>query len=216
MLLTILIALFCLAGFVLLGMRWYFLTLNEGWNGWNWGKRLGFIAAGVAVIASPYVAFKTLELRFVLARVPDPLHVSWIEYRLEKSWGIGMPGDNETGFVVYRLTRGSSRWAREQGPGLVAYLPGGSEAWKPTPIADWDDEGRRWHPYDDQYPTRRHRPDVREYLDRYGFGIPVEQSRADEFNRAIRAPGSFYSYRRGGSITIVDPARGKVFFAYAG
>ena len=50
----------------------------------------------------------------------------------------------------------------------------------------------------------------------YGFGIPLNEVYAGEVNRAIRRPGSFYSYGRGGSVTIVDPVRGMVFFAYAG
>lgn len=54
------------------------------------------------------------------------------------------------------------------------------------------------------------------YLRKYGFPIPIEKGRADEADRAIRSPGSFYSYGRAGSITIVDPARGKVYFAYVG
>lgn len=62
----------------------------------------------------------------------------------------------------------------------------------------------------------RHPPDLVEYLDKYGFSIPIEEGRLDEANKAIQSGGSFYSYGKGGSVTIVDPARGKVYFAYAG
>ncbi|KAA9020140.1 MULTISPECIES: hypothetical protein [Sphingobium] len=179
-------------------------------------KRIAIVLAGIAVIASPYLTFKAYELHFVLARVPSPLHVAWIEYRLEDSFGgIGMPGDNETGFVVYRLTEGTAEWARSKGSRLGEALPGGRTSWHATPV-DETGSRNRWHHYDSEAERHRHPVTIREYLDTYGFSIPVETGRDDEANRAIREAGSFYSYGRGGSVTIVDPARGKVYFAYAG
>jgi hypothetical protein len=88
---------------------WLLYLLSKKWRATEsgrYGRRVAIVAAGIAVIASPYVLFKAFELWFVLARVPDPLHVAWIEYRLEENFGFG-PGGNETGFVVYRLTKGS-------------------------------------------------------------------------------------------------------------
>lgn len=52
-----------------------------------------------ALLATPYVAYKTLDQRFLLARVPEPLEVAEVEYRLEELWGVG-PGGNESGFIV--------------------------------------------------------------------------------------------------------------------
>lgn len=179
-------------------------------------RRAAIVLAGLLVVTSPYLLFKAYELRFVLARVPSPLHVAWIEYRLEDSFGgIGLPGDNETGFVVYRLTDASAQWARSKGARLGEALPGGAESWHATPV---DDSGarHRWHHYDSEAEKRGYPATIAEYLDAYGFSIPIEKGRDDEANRAIRASGSFYSYGRGGSVTIVDPARGKVYFAYAG
>ncbi|MGO4736552.1 hypothetical protein AB4099_08415 [Bosea sp. 2KB_26] len=46
--------------------------------------------------------------------------------------------------------------------------------------------------------------------------IPMEAGRDAEADRSIQEAGSFYCYGRGGSVTIVDPVRGKVYFAYAG
>lgn len=179
-------------------------------------KRIAIVLAGLAVIASPYLIFKAYELHFVLARVPTPLHVAWIEYRLEDSFGgIGMPGDNETGFVVYRLTERTAQWARSKGSRLGEALPGGRTNWYATPV-DETSSGNRWHHDDSEAERHRHPATIREYLDTYGFSIPVERGRDDEANRAIREAGSLYSYGRGGSVTIVDPARGKVYFAYAG
>ncbi|MDE8651907.1 hypothetical protein [Novosphingobium album (ex Liu et al. 2023)] len=179
-------------------------------------RRVAIVSAGLLVVTSPYLAFKAYELRFVLARVPSPLHVAWIEYRLEDSFGgIGLPGDNETGFVVYRLTGASAQWARSKGQRLGEALPGGAESWHATPV---DESGVRnsWHHYDSEAEKHGHSATIAEYLDKYGFSIPIEKGRDDEANRAIREPGSFYSYGRGGSVTIIDPARGKVYFAYAG
>lgn len=126
-----------------------------------------------------------------------------------------MPGDNETGFVVYRLTERTTLWARSKGSRLGEALPGGRTSWHATPV-DETGSRNRWHDYDSEAERHRHRATIREYLDTYGFSIPVEKGQDDEANRAIREAGSFYSYGRGGSVTIVDPARGKVYFAYAG
>ncbi|MGO6943402.1 hypothetical protein [Rhizobium ruizarguesonis] len=183
------------------------------------------IALGLAAIALPYVAIKIGERRSVLARVPDPLEVAEIEYRLEESWGVGfMPGDNETGFVVYRLTDDSADWARKQGSQLGGMLEGAKAAWRETPVDDSSNETAigRWHPYDDDPDMmalerpKRHPPTIFEYLEKYGFTISIAQGRDHEVNQSIQSSGSFYSYGPGGSVTIIDPGLGKVYFAYAG
>ncbi|MFC7396077.1 hypothetical protein ACFQU1_02560 [Chelatococcus sp. GCM10030263] len=178
------------------------------------------------VVGVPYVAAKRYEQQHerevLLARVPEPLKASSVDYRLEESWGLGfMPGDNETGFVVYSLTEASAAWARSQGSHLAQMLPGGSAKWRPTPVGDAGDH-REWHPYDHDpgmMTARRapqHPPTIWEYLEKYGFIIPIEPGKDVEADQAIQQPGSFYSYGKGGSVTIVDPVRGKVYFAYAG
>ncbi|MGH6806794.1 MAG: hypothetical protein ACREEJ_08110 [Ensifer adhaerens] len=188
-------------------------------------RRRLIVALGLLAIASPFVANKIAERNHVLARVPEPLEVAEIEYRLEELFGVGfMPGDNETGFVVYRLTEESAAWAREQGSRLGEMLSAAEGTWRATPVDDSSDDAAvsRWHPYDDEpqvmaaEPPGRHPPNLDEYLDKYGFAIPIEKGRDDEANRAIQSGGSFYSYGGGGSVTIVDPGRGKVYFAYAG
>ncbi|MBY3179914.1 hypothetical protein HFO60_04535 [Rhizobium leguminosarum] len=183
------------------------------------------IALGLGAIALPCVAIKIGERNYVLARVPKPLEVAEIEYRLEESWGVGfMPGDNETGFVVYRLTDDSADWARKQGSQLGNMLEGAKGAWRETPVDDRSDETaiRQWHHYDrdpDMMAVERpkhHPPTIFEYLEKYGFTISIEQGRDHEANQSILSSGSFYSYGEGGSVTIIDPGRGKVYFAYAG
>ncbi|WP_245517073.1 hypothetical protein [Rhizobium leguminosarum] len=173
----------------------------------------------------PCIAFKINERNYVLARVPEPLEVAEIEYRLEESWGLGFtPGDNETGFVVYRLTNDSADWARKQGSQLGNMLEGAKGAWRETPVDDRSDETAigQWHHYDrdpDMMAVerpKRHPATIFEYLEKYGFTISIEHGRDDEANQSIQSSGSFYSYGPGGSVTIVDPGRGKVYFAYAG
>lgn len=179
------------------------------------------IATGIAFFASPYVGFKIYERAAVLARVPEPLEVAAIEYRLEESWGIGGPGDSETGFVVYRLTVSSAEWARSRGAGLGSMLAGEPDAkWRPTPVGE-DGDHDTWHAYDDNSEigsTRPvpHPPTIDEFLEKCGFMIPIEKGQTFEADQTIQTKGSFYSYGRGGSVTIVDPEHGKVYFAYAG
>ena len=182
------------------------------------------IVCALGVIASPYITVKLWERSRVLSRVPTPLVVSEIEYRLEESWGFGGPGDNETGFVVYRLTDASAEWARGQGDRLTAALDGSSKSWRATPIDYASDKQafREWPPKEwgkqitSGEKVEPRIPTLLEYLDKYGFDIPIESGKDVEINEAIQSPGSFYKYGRGGSVTIVDPKRGKVYFAYAG
>ncbi|OCP01760.1 MULTISPECIES: hypothetical protein [unclassified Ensifer] len=188
-------------------------------------RRRLILAFGLLAIVAPYVASKIAERNHVLSRVPEPLEVAEIEYRLEELFGVGfMPGDNETGFVVYRLTEDSADWARKQGSRLGDRLPGAKGVWRATPVEDRSDEATvsLWHHYDDRPQMmdaerpERHLASLEEYLEKYGFSIPIEKGRTDEANKAIQSGGSFYSYGKGGSVTVVDPARGKVYFAYAG
>ena len=179
------------------------------------GERIAIALVGTLAISSPYLLFKAGELHFALSRVPQPLDVSWIEYRLEHSWGFGLPGDNETGFIIYRMTGGSARWARNQGQNLGALLPGGAAVWHMTPVDESGDHDR-WHTYDSASTTSDQAANLKGYLDTYGYSIPIEKGPDIEFNDAIQNPGSFYSYGRGSSVIVVDPKRGKIYVAYPG
>lgn len=174
----------------------------------------------IAFVVSPYVAYKIHERAALLARVPEPLKVAAIEYRLEASWGMGGPGDNETGFVVYRLTASSTEWALSRGANLGSMLAAeAEERWRPTPVGE-DGSRNTWHPNDNSdmgsLRPEPHPPTIEEFLERYGFMIPVEKGVLAEVDRVILAKGSFYYDDGGGSITIVDPQNGKVYFAHAG
>ncbi len=211
--LFILAVLLGLFGFWLLALWKLWKQLADRWSDWTWRRRLSGFGAVVAVFFAPYLAFKAWELPRLLDRVPEPLEAIWIEYRLEESWGFG-PGGNETGFAIYLLTPASAQWARSKGARLDEHFAAKDGAWWQTPIDDFA-EHDLWHRYDDNS-IASHPPDIREFLDRYGFSIPVAGDRVDQANRVIRNPGSFYSYGRGGSLTVIDPAGGKVYFAYAG
>lgn len=207
-------------GVIFVVLRFLYWLWQRTRSGQNVRRGL-IIATGVAFFAFPYISFKIYERAAVLARVPEPLKVAAIEYRLEQSWGIGGPGDNETGFVVYRLTDSSVEWARSCGAQLGSMLAGDSETvWQATPIAE-DHDRKTWHHYDDDPFMRVDRPKghlatIAELLEAYGHTIDIEKGRDAEADQAIQTEGSFYSYGRGGSVTIVDPKRGKVYFAYVG
>jgi hypothetical protein len=195
-------------------------TLAWNWPDWTWARRSAAVAVCLGVLFTPLLIFKAWELqatlRLMSQRMPAPLDASGIEYRQERLSGIG-PGAAETGFIVYRLTEESAEWGRNNGAALGEHLSGGSSVWRPTPVGQIGD-GDRWHPYDDEgmgY-DRPHESTVDEFLGRYGFFISIEDGAEADADRAIQNPGSFYSYGRGGSVTVIDPQRGKVYFAYAG
>ena len=199
-----------------------FLALRRLWRKTKPGQTVArglIVALGLGIIASCYVGLKINERNFVLARVPAPLDVAEIEYRQEELWGLGfMPGDNETGLVVYRLTDKSAEWARSKGNQLPDALLGEQQVWAQTPVADKDDEWGFQETYDPKTGRTSDRapPDISGFLGKFGFDIEVEDVLQNEVNKAVQSPGSFYSYGSGGSVTIVDPANGKVYFAYAG
>lgn len=114
-------------------------------------------------------------------------------------------------FIPSRLPVQSGR---AQGDQLAALLDGGTSKWRTTPLDKGDRELQSYDPSTDSMkPTFDGQISIVKFVD---HDIFVEEGRDAEANRAISTPGSFYSYGRGGSLTIVDPARGKVYFAYEG
>ena len=169
------------------------------------------MTSALIAVCFPFALLQIGVWQKAYGRVPEPLKGAAIEFRNEKAWGAGgLPGDNETGFIVLRLTSSSSAWARKEGAGLASKLPGGTNRWRQTPIdfsnGDWPLEqggqtSKGW---------------LNRYLEKYGFNIDVPKGWRDKFDRAAESPGSFYRYGGGGSLTLVDPANGLTFFAYAG
>lgn len=201
----------------IMAVYWLFRFVGARWTktaSHEYGKRVGILLMGAVIASSPYLAYKAYNLYQVLARVPAPLHVSWIEFRSEEAWGIGGPGDNATGFVVYRLTASSAAWARAQGNQLGNRLSNDRATWLPTPMID-NCVADLWGHCSNGATKPGAALNLGDLLDRFGYSIPVDPNRAAEFDDAIRKPGSVYGYTRGRSITVVDPVRGKVYFAYA-
>ena len=218
-------------GFVLFGMV---ITLVIGWLGSTlWlmvravrhllhaalGRALATGALGCLVASAPWLTWA--ELQAIAAeqakstRVPSPLRVGQTEYAVEKAYGIGMPGDNETGFVVYRLDANSVDWLRHHQ--LQPPIVSPNERWTPTPVIAQRHSGP-WHSYDDEHMgfDRLHMTSVEEYLDQYGYDVPVASIWLRRADHLINSKGSFYRYERGGAVTLMDPASGRVYFFYAG
>lgn len=57
-----------------------------------------------------------------------------------------------------------------------------------------------------------HPATVGEYLESNGLAPPIEKGRTAEADLAIQTQGSFFAYDRKGGVTVVDPARGKVYY----
>lgn len=178
------------------------------------------LAFAVALIATPFCAWKAF--RAVAAanaktqRVPNPLTVESTEYAVEQSSGFGMPGDNETGFVVYKLTPESVDWLGHASlPSALSIKLG--DDWRSTPV-DAARGKHPWHPYDGAgmgY-DKPHKTGVAEYLDQWGYDALIDSGWLKRADRLINSPGSFYRYDRGGSVTLLDPQHGRVYFFYAG
>ncbi len=135
---------------------------------------------------------------------------------MEQSSGLGMPGDNETGFVVYKLTPDSVDWLRHASLPLALSVKPGDD-WRSTPVDAIRGE-HPWHPYDGTKMgyDKPHRTSVAEYLDQWGYEVSIDSGWLERANWLINSPGSFYRYGRGGSMTLVDPRHGRVYFFYAG
>lgn len=188
--------------------------LDKAWKATPAGghlRRTGIVFAAALSVCSPYIIWKAHQITLIFAPVPKPLHALWIEYSVEKSGG---PGDNETGFVVYRLTSGSADWAKSQGAALDVALDAKDGIWTSTPVDDMFLESGKCDDDDD-----RNKPlcqaNFGKYLNRRGYGVPVDKNWLARANHVARTPGSFYRYGRSGQLTIVDASAGKVYFAYA-
>ncbi|MBX9649522.1 MAG: hypothetical protein K2X57_20985 [Xanthobacteraceae bacterium] len=178
---------------------------------------LGCVATFIVLIAVPYGLFKIAEDESRMAHVPADLEVTKILYRNEENWGsvlLPLPGDNETGILMYDLPDAIVRKIGSEGLGFfnrpenverrVGHQQTHSE-WHETPIADG--EGG--------WSVSKFGRKISGYLNQYGFGIDVDKSVEALVDDAISTPGSFYSHGRTG-LVIVIPKLKRVIFAYAG
>jgi hypothetical protein len=179
-------------------------------------------AVVLSVYIATFVSFKLYERDFRLSLVPDGLHVSSVIYAKEESWGLPLfplPGDNETGLIVYELPLSTAQVLEKRGIEYLRTLPpnagddrdwrGRYEEWRPTPLSD-----PHWlkDPISDAAFSTAH---VRSYLYKYGFGIDVDSDIEALIDEAIAKPGSYYAYGRLG-VLIVIPSKLRVVYAYAG
>lgn len=190
-----------LAGLVLI---WFIRLLSDLFD----KSRLLFFIVVACIILIPYGLLKNDEKSFYLNHVPQEMCVSKILYQATESWGFG-PGGNETGVVVFELPENSAKTIENAGIDFFnvisredtqrnKYIRECGE-WQESPLSDTNTS---WT--------------LGSFLDRYGFGIAVDQSIENEINLAASTKGSYSAGCAGGAVIIVAPKMKKVFFVYAG
>jgi hypothetical protein len=200
---------------LLLGLVYLILrrALDHPW----WA--LAVVAA--AVIGVPrYV--EHLERELVLGHIPAELGPPVVGFNKQESWGIGGPGDNETGVIAYELPELPLARLNKEGLAFLRGLPSqtGNDVrgtwyhmWTVTPVTDANWLHRRG---DGNPDPRRGGPSLAAYIDRYGFAIEVDAQVEQAINRALASPGSFVGHTRGGGVLLLVPQSRKAFFIYAG
>lgn len=180
------------------------------------GRRLitTAIILGLAVVGWMVVGGAISWNRY-MQLLPSQLHVTSISYKHEECWcsGLGLPGDNETGVIVYPLPDDTVARIRNEGAAFFDGLGPKWRGWKTTPIAT---TGRLWGPAPG---ARDHAADASPldaFLNKWGFGIDVDPVVKSMIDRAIVGPDSFYVFRPGGLVVIVAPQAKSAFYIYAG
>jgi hypothetical protein len=165
-------------------------------------KKACLIVAGVALAL--VFAIRLMAQRHWLSRLPSGLNVTKILYVAEESWGFG-PGGNETGVVLYELPENTVRQLKERG---IDSLYGGA-GWSTTPM---NRTGKWFKTIDGDMLAA---PSLDNFLDQYGFGIPVDPAITKSINKALAKPGSYFAYTRTGMV-ILMPSEHRVAYVYAG
>ena len=177
-------------------------------------KVLGF---GAVVIVVFYGLFTTIAHYNRMSYLPADIKAAGILYSKEENWGsilLALPGDNETGVVMYSLSDAQADEINSEGLKFfylsenveqrIGYKQQSFSQWYETPLADND---HRWA----FTPGRK----IANYLGKYGFGIDIDPSIVALVDDAISKPGSFYSYGRVGLVIIIPKAK-RALVAYAG
>ncbi len=169
-------------------------------------------------VAMPWLGCQLYIRSHHLSFVPEALNVSNVLYVSDQSWGFG-PGGNETGLLVFQLPASVAAQLKAHGIDYLEKLPrntregwhGRYTDWHETPLMIDDDWGSA------SYEGRKYwtSPGIGDYLNKYGFPIPLEKTWEDMINRALFTPGSYYAYGRIGLIIIV-PDELRVIYAYNG
>lgn len=175
--------------------------------------------------------FRIEEHKRLYARVPLGLEVDGVSYTKEKNWGIGMPGDNETGIIICRLSDDVAKALEKGGVRAIGRL--GKQTGGPWTLHD----SRRKRLYDkwiatpytlrrcssirtgnewtDDPKTCRFYETLDSYLGQYGFGIEIDPAVRDAINRALSISGNYYSHGRVG-VFLIAPSQKMAAFFYAG
>lgn len=160
------------------------------------------LALILAIVLVSKLAWKHYELRHALQALPAMLEVSEMSYAAEESWGIGLPGDNETGVRVFPLKAAVAQRIEDDGPCRPQSRDENVQEssaqrkqyadWQPTPMPAQARNGEG-----QLVPLR-----LDTYLDRYGFGIAVDPDIERRVNAIIQSPGSCYVRLRTGTLVI--------------
>jgi hypothetical protein len=192
-------------------------------------RGVGCLVALFAVALLIFGWIKYREYRHYRDIVPFGLRVTGIEYRAENDFGgVGLPGDNETGVVVYSLEPKQAQQLAQEGLNAVSRLGRQKGTWEPDdprrkalygswmPTPALDVAAADWKVHSAQRPPTGQPIRIREFLDKYGFDIPVARPVEREIDESLATPGSYFSFARGGKVFILMPARRKGVLAYAG
>jgi hypothetical protein len=187
-------------------------------------KALGYKFAAMAVAAICIVFLvRRHEEQSRFDHLPEIFGPASITYFKEETWGIGMPGDNETGVIMYEISMGTtreiqaSRLAFFGKPGDLLFSRDKQNHyfdWQPTPVTELFATKELCGPSRTDMATDCAQV-MQRYLGRYGFGIEVEPAFLKSINAALSQPGSFVGQGRHGLLIVVPSAR-KVVYAYAG
>ena len=150
------------------------------------------IIAGIMIMCD-YLIKKFHYLRML----PAGLVVSELVYAREESWGFG-PGGNETGMIVFELPP-------DVVSGFQQHAKNNSIQWKATPVAvEGSDGDNATFSYD-----------IGQYLNRYGFGLSINNELTRNINDALSSRGNFV-YDNGRRLIIIMPRVARLVIAYRG
>ena len=174
-----------------------------------------FMVAVLLACLGVLFAWKLAMRSHHLSFVPDALDVDGIDYVEEERWGIpliGLPGDNETGIIIYDLPGDAADAIAKEGLGYLQDLPAHSR----SSDRDWHGSYDEWHatPFDDAARARM----TWTYTDiprECAFCVRVDPDIWAEVERIVGTPGSYYAFGRIGVI-VVSPRAKRVIYMYNG
>jgi hypothetical protein len=166
---------------------------------------LGCLLPTVVVIGLGYGAFEIGEHRSRMNLMPADLDVTGIVYSEEKNWGsalLPLPGDNETGFLMYSLSDAIANTIATEGLGFFRRSDNvDRRIGMQRTFTNWNETSLG--------------NTISGYLNQFGFGIRIDQAIEAAVDDAISKPGSFYCFGRHGLVIVIPQAK-RAIFTYAG